>query len=429
MNTYVLDTSVLVHDPHSLSKFDDNRVAIPIFVVMELDVLKDKDRLSVSASARMASRFLSDLMQHGDLYSEEGVTHPDTGTNYRIVSHVAGIRALEEAENTKKMDRLIIEAAASLKEPNVVLVTKDVNMRIMAMSEGLMTEDYRNDRVVHTGFVGYQTCEDWEHASELLREGSIRPSDFDLEMVENEFLVFPSTERIFRYFKEDDELVEIPECPLRGIKPKNRDQRMAISLLMDPDISLVTLIGKSGTGKTILALASALAQIGDGEGQYSRIVLSKPVIEMGQGIGFLPGTFEEKMAPWMMSYFDNLDQLIPSRSKKAERNWEQLMHSKQIEVQAMSTIRGRSIAKSYLIVDEVQNCTPHEIKTLVTRAAKGTKVVLLGDPQQIDTPRLDQRSNGLVYIADRMRDLPEVGSVTLTKGERSPLAELAATRL
>ena len=214
---------------------------------------------------------------------------------------------------------------------------------------------------------------------------------------------------------------------------------MAMDLLMDPDVQLISLVGKAGTGKTFLALAAAMAQLsfGGGPGGYERILLSKPVIPMGADIGFLPGDFDAKMQPWMMSFFDNLDQLIPldadagtsKGASRPEKPWEHLFQTGQLEVQAIHSIRGRSISNAFMLVDEAQNLTPHELKTIITRAANGTKVVLSGDPFQVDNHFLDAASNGLVYVTERVKDSRMTGAVMFTKGERSALAELAATRL
>jgi PhoH-like ATPase len=224
-----------------------------------------------------------------------------------------------------------------------------------------------------------------------------------------------------------------------GVSPRNLEQRIALDLLMDPTVQLVSLVGKAGTGKTFLALAAAMAQLsfGDGSGGYERIVLSKPVIPMGADIGYLPGDFEAKMQPWMMSFFDNLDQLIPANDEaglakgatRPEKAWEHLFQTGQLEVQALHTIRGRSISRAFMLIDEAQNLTPHEIKTVITRAASGTKVVLSGDPFQVDNHFLDSASNGLVFVTEKLKDSAMTGAVYFTKGERSALAELAASML
>ena len=217
-----------------------------------------------------------------------------------------------------------------------------------------------------------------------------------------------------------------------GVTPRNVEQRMALDILTDPNISLITLVGKAGTGKTFLALAAAIAQMSN---QYDKILLSKPTVDMGRPLGFLPGDANEKLQPWMQSYFDNLDQLMPSDPssnpfhQKGVKNWSYLMDSGMLQIQPINMIRGRSISKAFMIIDEAQNLTPHEVKTLITRAASGTKVVLLGDPFQVDDPFLDQNSNGLNYVTQRMKGSEIFGTVFFTEGVRSKLAEEAATLL
>ena len=262
------------------------------------------------------------------------------------------------------------------------------------------------------------------------------------DLCPNEFVIARegSKEHVFRFDGIDGVLRPVPRDFARsaGITPRNLEQRMALSLLMDPDIQLVSMVGKAGTGKTFLALAAAIAQLGNHrKGSYDRILVSKPVVAMGHDIGFLPGDFDAKMQPWMMSFFDNLDQIIPSdegtaTSKGAtqdEKGWEFLFHSGQLEVQAIHSIRGRSIPNAFMLIDEAQNLTPHEIKTIITRAAEGTKVVISGDPFQVDNHFLDQHSNGLVFVTEKLKESPMTGAVFFTKGERSHLAELAATLL
>lgn len=435
---YVLDTSVLIHDPNSPKHFEDNTVAIPIFTVMELDHLKTNLRPEVSMAARKVSRFINDLMAYGDLHDPAGVKHPEHDSVFRVIANGGGqgLGALEEAENSLKMDRLIISAALSLQKSNpeeeVVLVSKDVNMRILANYERLQAEDYLTDRITWEHTESHRIIEDSGidlHAA--YSEKGVTAESVELgDMYENEFVVFEreGKQQVFRCVEGMLLPVE-KEFKSAGIVPRNLEQRMALDILMDPEVQLITLVGKAGTGKTFLALAAAVGQLGS---EYDRILLSKPVVPMGKDIGYLPGDFDQKMEPWMKSFFDNLDQLITpvkSRRQEVERGWEYLFESGQMEVQALHSIRGRSIPNAFMIIDEAQNLTPHEVKTIITRAAEGTKIVLCGDPYQIDQQHLDQHSNGLVYVAERTKGYTETASVTFTKGERSRLAELAATTL
>lgn len=788
---YVLDTSVLIHDPDSPKRFEDNTVAIPIFAVMELDHLKTGNRPEVSMAARTVSRFINDLMNYGDLHDPAGVKHPEHDSVFRVVANGGGqgLGALEEAENTLKMDRLIISVALSLQknhpDDEVILVSKDVNMRILSNYEGLQAEDYRTDRIVWEHSESHRVIENAEidlHAA-YGDEGVAVDSVGLGDMHENEFVVFENGEKqqVFRCVDRELSPVE-KEYPLTGIHPRNLEQRMALDILTDPDVQLITLVGKAGTGKaqptyskvltptgwisfgevsvgteictpdggsskvtgvfpqgkkdvfrvwftdgsfadsckehlwytqttlerdqnkpgrvrslgeimtslrygsqqkrnhsipmtlpvqmrtadqpldpyllglllgdgcfrgnspslstadgeileyvkdalsplgvevsyrsgydyalvgprtggvernpltenlqrlglwglksdakfipqsyliadedqrlsllqglmdsdgtvdsrgyvsftttserllegvkaliqsfggtaksknrrtsythkgvrkegktshrvtvnlpngmvpfklsrkqervvdrkryhprryidrvelvgshecvcimvdhpdhlyltdnfvvthnTFLALAAAIGML---DNTYDRVLLSKPVVPMGKDIGYLPGDFDSKMEPWMKSFFDNLDQLITptyrARAKggqEVERGWEYLFDTGQMEIQALHSIRGRSIPNAFMIIDEAQNLTPHEVKTIITRAAEGTKIVLCGDPYQIDQQFLDQHSNGLVYVTERTKGYAESASVTFTKGERSRLAELAATAL
>ncbi len=447
----VLDTSVLVHDPMCLQTFRGVDIVIPIFVVMELDDLKTSKRMQVAAAARIVSRFISDLMEFGALHSPEGVVYPETGTNFRITANGGGhgLSALKETEGVRKMDILILSAALSLKtstERKVKLLSKDVNLRILAAVEGVEAEDYNKDRVQPTHmYPGYRRIEVPQAIVQkaYLPDSTLSSEDVELEDVRpHEFVICQDGEkdRPLRFHAPSNTLRPVPKDFMRsaGVSPRNLEQRMALDLLMDPEVQLLSLVGKAGTGKTFLALAAAMAQLsfGEGSGGYERILLSKPVIAMGADIGFLPGDFEAKMQPWMMSFFDNLDQLMPSDdagmakgASRPEKVWEQLFQTGQLEVQALHTIRGRSISKAFMLIDEAQNLTPHEIKTIITRAANGTKVILAGDPFQVDNHFLDSASNGLVFATEKLKDSPMTGAVYFTKGERSALAELAATML
>jgi len=448
----VLDTSVLVHDPRCLEVIRGADVAIPIFVVMELDELKNSARTQVAAAARQVSRFLSKLMQRGSLNAPEGIHDDELDTNYRIIANGEGngLAALRETDVVKKMDVLILSAALSLKRQlpgrQVKLLSKDVNLRILADFEGVVAEDYNKDRIEPAVmFPGYRWV-DVEDPAVVARaygpDAHLLASDLGItDLLPNEYVITRGErEFLLRFAADTGELRPVPKDFMRtaGVNPRNIEQRIALDLLTDPDIQLVSLVGKAGTGKTFLALAAAMGQVSfGGTGQYDRILLSKPVIPMGKDVGYLPGDFAEKMQPWMMSFFDNLDQLVPSEPNAAtakggarnEKAWEQLFATGQLEVQAIHSIRGRSISNSFMLIDEAQNLTPHEVKTIITRAAEGTKVVICGDPFQVDNPFLDASSNGLVHVTEAVKASPMTGAVFFTKGERSPLAELAATYL
>lgn len=457
---FVVDTSVLVHDPLALRTFHNTEVAIPIFVVMELDDLKNSRRHEVASSARIASRFISELRQYGELNAADGVLLPENGTRYRIIggSEGSSLDSLERAASSPKMDLLILDSALTMRPlyETVTLVSKDVNLRLLASFEGLAAQDYDQDRVsISEVYTGYQRLKDVD--PELIGlayvpDGKLTPQTLGVEeLLPNEFIVIeeelsdlPDEEPELRehllrcYADSDGQLRPVPrELPRWvGIQPRNVEQRMAMDLMLDPEVELITLVGKAGTGKTFLALAAAMALLLERGNLYERVLISKPVISMGKDVGFLPGDFETKMQPWMMSFFDNLDQLFPPESgalakgaTRDARTWETLFDSRQLEIQAIATIRGRSISKAFMLIDEAQNLTPHEVKTIITRAANGTKVILAGDPFQVDNPFLDQHTNGLTYVAERLKSSALTGSVFFTRGERSRLAELAATQL
>lgn len=442
---FVLDTSVLIHDPECLRGFHNTSVVIPIFCVMELDDLKDnRKKFEVAACAREASRSISRLRELGSLNDPEGVFDPETGTTYYVASSEkrSGVQALKAVGTTRHMDLLILETALAVqkdfKDKKTVLITKDVNLRILADAEGLTAEDYDRDKVMLSDlYRGSRVVTDFDMdllAKAYYQDEPLTCEALGLEDVRpNEFIVFQndSVTHLLRN-TEGNQLKIVPKSfKNTGIVPRNLEQRMALDLLLDPEIQLVTMVGKAGTGKTFLVLAAALAQMGPGVA-YDSILLSKPTLAMGHSeIGFLPGTVEEKMEPWMQSFFDNFDQLIPTEEKRQsqEKNWEYLLHMGAVKLQTIHTIRGRSIPNSLMFIDEAQNLTPHEIKTIITRAAEGTKVILSGDPYQCDSRFLDRHSNGLTYVTERMKDQRRFGTVFIQSGVRSELSDLAASLL
>lgn len=447
---YIVDTSVLIHDPEALRNFQGASVALPIFVIMELDDLKASPRHEVASAARTASRRISELMEIGSLHEGVGVTNPATGGQVCVIGgQEFGLESLRGAAGNRKMDLLILEAAASASkrfaDHQVTLVTKDVNLRILADSLGLRAEDYKSDRVRPTDVpVGYRfvPVKSLEALAPVLgplydRRGEEGADSlpFDLKDLQpNEFVVFRDSAGESQLFRWRGGRLKPVQHSWKGvpIKPRNLEQRMAMDLLMDENVTLVTLVGAAGTGKTLSALAAAIQQL---DTRYERIILSKAVVPMGRDLGYLPGTEAEKMNPWVQSYYDNLDQLftqdndVKGRKGSPEKNYEQLIHSGRIQIQPLHSVRGRSIARSFFIVDEVQNLSPHEIRTVVSRAATGTKMVLCGDPSQIDDAYLDALTNGLVHVAEASWGAPIAGTVTLIESVRSPLAELAATLL
>lgn len=457
--TYVLDTSVLVHDPLAMRSFRNTHVAIPIYVVMELDELKQSRRIEVASAARQASRFIYSLRDYGSLHLGEGAFHPELQTWFRIVTESpssqqidipTALAAFDASASGSKMDGLILRSALAVANgptpSRVTVVSKDVNLRILAEFSGLSAEDYERDRVIGDDrFKGFREV-DPALAPQLhqawVPSEPLEPSALGLtDLIPNEYLVCRDElgEHLFRYDGPTNRIRPVRrEFSARtGIEPRNIEQWIALDLLMHPDIHLVTLVGKAGTGKTFLALAAALAQLQAGQRRFQRVLLSKPVVALGKDVGYLPGDVSEKLQPWMTSFHDNLDALIRTDddaaiakgANKSERGWQHLFDSRQIEIQPLHTIRGRSISNAFMLIDEAQNLTPHEIKTIITRAANGTCVVLAGDPEQVDNPFLDAYSNGLVYTAERLKGSVLTGTVTFSQGQRSVLAELAATLL
>jgi PhoH-like ATPase len=319
----------------------------------------------------------------------------------------------------------------------VVFVTKDTNLRIKADAVGLPAEDYESDKVsideLYSGTA--QLMVEKEEVDRFYGQGYI---DSPEEFLPNQFVTLveaanPSHTALCRYQSTLRRLVPLirpPKEGVWGIHSRNREQQFAFDLLLNDDVQLVTLVGKAGTGKTLLAIAAGLLKSAD-EGSYSRLLVSRPIFPMGRDLGFLPGDVEEKLAPWMQPIFDNVELLLGSVEErgKRKRGYKELVDMGILEIEPLTYIRGRSIPKQYMIVDEAQNLTPHEIKTIITRAGEGTKIVLTGDPYQIDNPYVDSSSNGLAYVVEKFKGQEISGHITLTKGERSCLAELAANLL
>jgi PhoH-like ATPase len=455
--TFVLDTNVLLHDPLALTRFEDNHIVIPIEVVEEIDRFK-RDPAEKGRNARQVSRLLDELRAQGNL--ADGVPNGDQGGTLKVVfCRSETLATLPPELKAGNGDNNILAVALEQQlgavigdQPPVVLVTKDTNLRIKADAVGLIAQDYTSDRVdiadLYPGF-----SELWVSA-ELMDRVKLPPGlELDglalvapLQANEGVTLIDqaqPSHTLLARYNPVTATLQPLqhaPKAKLGRIQPRNREQTFALDLLLDPAIQLVTLVGKAGTGKTLLALAAGLNQVAD-ERIYERLLVTRPVISLGKEIGFLPGDLEEKMGPWMQPIIDNLDFLLggddlqkgagSSRTghRPARGNWNDLKSMGLLEVEAISYIRGRSIPRQFMVVDEAQNLTPHEVKTIVTRVGEGTKIVFTGDPYQIDNPYVDAESNGLTWLVERFKGQGLAGHVTLQRGERSALAELAANLL
>lgn len=430
---YIVDTNVLLHDPGAVVSFDDNNVIVPIQVVEEVDHFK-KEMSELGRNARYFSQFLDGLRQAGRL--SDGVPLSNGGT-LRVVVHgeeeLGGHAGLDGT-----VDNSILALALHLQrvEPNVplVLVTKDTNLRIKADAMGLVAEDFETGRVKieeldHGDIeleVERQIVEKLKRKGKApLPEGEFHPNDYVLlrgSGNRGSVLARVSAER------EHLESLSVPGQPIWGIGPRNKEQHYALDALLDDRIQLVTLMGKAGTGKTLLALAAGLEKV-EHEARYHRLLISRPIFPVGKDVGYLPGRLESKLAPWMQPIYDNLTLLLErTRIKDVAAELERLMQTV-VSVEPITYIRGRSIPNQYIIVDEAQNLTPLEVKTIITRVGDGTKIVLTGDSYQIDNPYVDASSNGFNYVVHKFRDQELAAHVVLRRGERSELAELAANLL
>ena len=492
IKTFVLDTNVLLHDPQAIFNFQENNLVIPVEILEELDAIKSEQSTERGRNARRVHRILQELLP--DTRSmHEGVELPNGG----MLSIIINPYLADPSRRSPAMDRLrailpdltkkdnrIIAAALFVQEqfpPPTTLVTKDVNMQLKARAVGLESEDYLTDKVPESvEEASYReiplTIYDIQR---FCSEGHFalgRESARGLYL--NEYVLLRSDEgktMPARYYGDNvvrrlklPEYVKAPGgIPIRA---RNLEQQFFMDALLDESIQMLTCFGKAGTGKTLLSTVCALHQTQDEHSRYDGVSISRPVISLGREIGFLPGTLDEKMRPWLQPYYDALEVLIPSKppkdpqfaSKKVSNKrhkkhddhifsavngsssfsgqnghghlglvkpYERLLKSGLVEIEALCFIRGRSIARRFFVLDEAQQLTPHEVKTVITRISEGSKIVLIGDPTQIDNPYVDSRSNGLVYCHNRMKGQPIAAHVKLTKGERSRLAELAADLL
>ncbi|HOE61634.1 MAG TPA: PhoH family protein [Kiritimatiellia bacterium] len=443
VKTFVLDTNVLLHSPVALAVFDDNHVVLPMAVLEELDKFKAQSS-ELGRNARESIRKLDALCQNGKL--AEGVKLPGGGTLRVLATPEIEKAGLEE----HTPDNALIRLAYWLERQGerVIIVSMDINVRVKANAVGLDAEDFEHEKVNFDElYCGYAEASVPRAVIERLYNGQML-TKAPVRCHPNMFLYLSATEEpdmkvIARVFP-DGTLAEIDLSidTVYGIQSRNIEQRMALELLMDPAVTLVTLMGQAGTGKTLLALAAGLHLV-QREHLYDRILVSRPIVPLGKDIGYLPGDKEEKLSHWMEPIFDNLDYLLrktqpnqlPPGAKKQPKmltpqdRINQLLENDTLELEALTYIRGRSISRQFILIDEAQNLTPHEVKTVISRAGEGSKIILTGDPYQIDNPYLDASSNGLTYAAERLKELPLHGHVTLHQSERSQLAAAAAQYL
>jgi PhoH-like ATPase len=437
VKNYILDTNVLLHDPNSLLSFQDNNVLVPIEVIEEIDTFK-RESSELGQSARTVSRMLDGLREQGTL--SNGVKLPNGGRLRIIFYKKPKGKNGNGNGNGHSVDSRIVASALQVQKaaPKLatILVTKDINLRIKADAFGLEAEDYESDRVniseLYTGTFDLAVPADKmvsfrsNNELELPKGTTYFPNEYCTLTEEGN----PKRTALTKVDATGRRLIPIIDVRegVWGIKPKNREQHFAFDALLDDRVKLVTLMGKAGTGKTLMAMAAGLKRtVLDRE--FRRVVVARPTVSMGREIGFLPGSLEEKLNPWMQPIHDALELLGDLNMGHESRRSGDLMRSGNVVVEALSYIRGRSIANQFMVIDEAQNLTPLEAKTIVTRVGTGTKIIFTGDPYQIDNPYVDGSSNGFNYIVSKFREQAVAAHVELQRGERSELAELAANIL
>ena len=430
----VLDTNVILFDALAVGKFKDADIHIPISVIEEVDRFK-RDPGENGRNARHFSRQVDVLRAKGPL--ADGVQLENSNTRIFITQDIVMPKFPKELD-VEKADHRILMTAMALQERyknlEVELVTKDINLRIKADIFGVNAKDFEPERVsTEDMYEGYEEREVEPDMINSFYSNKILQHD-SLKLRANEYVIMrdisnPNHSAIGRFSAKENGIVPLltPHEGIWGIHPRNVEQTFAMDCLLNDEIMFVSLIGKAGTGKTLMALAAGLYKTLD-EGRFQRLLVSRPIFPMGRDIGYLPGDIEQKLNPWMQPIFDNVEFLMGA-DKKAAGRAQELMNQGMLNIEPLTYIRGRSIPNQYLIVDEAQNLTPHEIKTIVTRAGQGTKVVLTGDPYQIDNPYVDSATSGLTYSVEKFKGQKIAAHVTLTKGERSELAELAANIL
>lgn len=470
---FVVDTNVLLHDPNALFVFQEHEVVIPFAVIEELDKFK-REPGDIGRSARECIRHLDKLRQIGRLidgvgWAEAAPKRPAAGTKKTgFVRIDAGDHERPAVIADDKADHRIIAVAWALHHTGVptVFVSKDLNARIKADALGLNCEDFENAKVdadrLYEGYLSADVPGDLidelyanrmlplERLAEPLRTVGAEGEIYERQLMPHQFLVLRDVEDeshsgLGRRLGDTDHVIPVtaPRKPIFGILGRNIQQTMALDLLMDDEIRMVTLLGSAGTGKTLLAVAAGMAKVFN-EQRYDKLLVARPIMPMGRDIGYLPGSKDDKLGAWMQPIFDNLSYLLSTRgasiekaghggqhaeSQSTEQKIRKLVDGGQLVLEPLTYIRGRSIPHQFMIVDEAQNLTPHEVKTIISRIGEGTKVILTGDIQQIDHPYLDAESNGLSYAIEKMKGLRIVGHVTLNRSERSELASLAAALL
>lgn len=434
----VVDTNVILFDALAIKKFVDADIHVPISVIEEVDRFK-RDLGENGRNARQFSRFIDHLRAQGPL--SKGVKLENTTSIVYVSTDYDFAGMPRELDHTKADNRILATALGLRKEfpgAMVELITKDINLRIKADVFGVIARDYEPEKVdIEEMYRGHREIDvDPEIINNFYRDRMLPYQEggpLGL-LTANQYVIMrdvsnPNHSAIGRFSEKQGGIVPLlsPTESIWGIHPRNVEQTFAMDCLLNDEILFVSLVGKAGTGKTLLALAAGLYKTLD-EGRFQRLLVSRPIFPMGRDLGYLPGDVEQKLNPWMQPIFDNVEFLMGA-DKKAAGRAQELMNQGMLNIEPLTYIRGRSIPNQYLIVDEAQNLTPHEIKTIVTRAGQGTKVVLTGDAYQIDNPYVDSATSGLTYSVERFKGQNISAHVTLSKGERSELAELAANIL
>jgi PhoH-like ATPase len=431
---YVLDTSACLTDGSAIKSFGNNDVVLPLKVLDEIDAQK-KRQDGVGTNARFIIRHLDNLREEGNL--NKGVRIAKGKGILSVKNYDPSV--IPDDLNLNSPDNQIIATALTEKKNNprkkVTVVTKDINMRVKCDALGVLSEDYQGHDIVKDPdelFVGITDCLVDDELIDQFYAGEevYLPEELEKNLKPNEFVMLVSTANnkktaLTQFVRQDSPLKKIMQYDnIWGVKPRNKEQTFAFSLLMNPDIPIVSLIGKAGTGKTLLAIAAGLEQIMGGQDyeRYKKLIVSRPVQPLGKDIGFLPGTLEEKMLPWLAPIQDNLEFLMGNDKNALLDHMERGV----VEIEALTYIRGRSISNAFIIIDEAQNLSGHELKTILTRVGEGTKIILTGDIEQIDNIYIDEKTNGLTYAVEKFKDFDLAGHITLQKGERSKVASLSA---
>ena len=453
---FVLDTNVLMHDPSAIFRFKEHDIYLPIVVLEELDAAK-KGMSEVARNVRQVSRFIGDMVEKDDADISKGLKLPSYAEGIktgRMYFHLDAVRShlpngLSDGSPDNTLLGVTLDLGKQHPDADVVLVSKDINLRIKAHTLGIHAEDYTNDQALDDANLLYTGtaklgADFWDtHGKDMesWKESEGRTfyrihGPLARSWLPNQFLYDDSArafEAVVRRIEGDSAVIEVVRDysgvrhTVWGINARNREQNFALNLLMDPEVDFVTLLGHAGTGKTLLTLAAGLTQTLE-EKHYTEIIMTRVTVPVGEDIGFLPGTEEEKMGPWMGALEDNLDVLNPTDHHERGAWGRAVTHDlvrARIRIKSLNFMRGRTFLKKYIIIDEAQNLTPHQMKTLVTRAGPGSKIVCLGNIAQIDTPYLTETTSGLTYVVDRFKNWAHSGHVTLQRGERSRLADYA----